>query len=439
MGISEKIKRMGLSKAYDYLDKDPDANIPRLLDWVDKLDRNDSLASQRKVFHEVVDNPDNNWYRLIRSFWTDIDAGVRKALFENLILNAILMDPTSACNLHCTGCWAAEYGNKLNMDFATLDSIIEQGKALGVYVYIYSGGEPLVRKRDLIALCNKHSDCEFLAFTNGTLIDEEFAEDMLRVKNFIPAISVEGFEADTDFRRGAGTYRAVERAMRILKERKLPFGLSCCYTSKNVDVIGSERYFDQMVDWGAKFCWFFTYMPVGVDAVPALMATAQQRAFMYQQVRAFRKTKPLFTLDFWNDGEYVNGCIAGGRCYLHINAGGDIDEDEHDSKIACTELTVIKRLTKEELFLHGLAYMVDHPRRVWSSHVAANRAMANCGYAVVRGKDPVATGRLGDILAFAKEAPDSESIVQVAVGQIDGVTLLPDVWYGVDLTRRTVN
>ena len=347
MGISEKIKRMGLSKAYDYLDKDPDANIPKLLDWVDKLDRNDSLASQRRIFHEVVDNPDNNWYRLIRSFWTDIDAGVRKALFENLILNAtllggaeqararekygcnipwaILMDPTSACNLHCTGCWAAEYGNKLNMDFATLDSIIEQGKALGVYVYIYSGGEPLVRKRDLIALCNKHSDCEFLAFTNGTLIDEEFAEDMLRVKNFIPAISVEGFEEDTDFRRGAGTYRAVERAMRILKEHKLPFGLSCCYTSKNVDVIGSEKYFDQMVDWGAKFCWFFTYMPVGVDAVPALMATAQQRAFMYQQVRAFRKTKPLFTLDFWNDGEYVNGCIAGGRCYLHINAGGDIE------------------------------------------------------------------------------------------------------------------
>ena len=80
--------------------------------------------------------------------------------------------------------------------------------------------------------------------------------------------------------------------------------------------------------------------------------------------------------------------------YYIVNAGGDIDEDEHDSKIACTELTVIKRLTKEELFLHGLAYMVDHPRRVWSSHVAANRAMANCGYAVVRGKDPVATGKM---------------------------------------------
>ena len=78
---------------------------------------------------------------------------------------------------------------------------------------------------------------------------------------------------------------------------------------------------------------------------------------------------------------------------------------------------MIKRLTKEELF-YMVWLHVDHPRRMWSSHVAANRAMANCGYAVVRGKDPVATGRLGDILAFAKEAPDSEAIVQVAVGQL---------------------
>ena len=30
-------------------------------------------------------------------------------------------------------------------------------------------------------------------------------------------------------------------------------------------------------------------------------------------------------MDFWNDGEYVNGCIAGGRDYLHINANGDIE------------------------------------------------------------------------------------------------------------------
>lgn len=213
----------------------------------------------------------------------------------------------------------------MNMSFETLDSIIEQGKKLGTYMYIYSGGEPLVRKKDIIRLCEKHNDCMFLAFTNATLIDEAFADEMLRVQNFVPAISIEGFEEETDFRRGKGTYQAIIKAMEILKKKKLPFGASLCYTSKNTDIIGSEDYIDDLIEKGCKFAWLFTYMPVGVGAVPELMATAEQRKFMYGQIRKFRETKPLFTMDFWNDGEYVNGCIAGGRCYLHINANGDVE------------------------------------------------------------------------------------------------------------------
>ena len=46
---------------------------------------------------------------------------------------------------------------------------------------------------------------------------------------------------------------------------------------------------------------------------------------MYHRIREIRSTKPLFAMDFQNDGEYVGGCIAGGRRYLHINANGDVD------------------------------------------------------------------------------------------------------------------
>src|SRR5699024_11059918 len=35
--------------------------------------------------------------------------------------------------------------------------------------------------------------------------------------------------------------------------------------------------------------------------------------------------KPIFTIDFQNDAKFVNGCIAGGRNYCHINANGDIE------------------------------------------------------------------------------------------------------------------
>ena len=345
--MKENLQSFAAKQILHYLDEDPEKSLPKLLEWADKFDKDNTLPSQRRVFHNILENPDNNWYKLIMSLWSDIDPAVRMTFFENFIVNtsligygrqekaaaehncnipwAILMDPTSACNLHCTGCWAAEYGNKLNMSFETMDNIIRQGKELGTYMYIFSGGEPMVRKDDIIRLCETHPDCMFLAFTNGTLIDGKFAEEMLRVKNFVPAISVEGFEEATDSRRGAGTYQAVMGAMQVLKEHKLPFGISCCYTSQNLDSISSEAFIDDMVARGAKFAWYFHYMPVGNDAVPELLPTPQQREKMVERIRGFRETKPIFALDFQNDGEFVKGCIAGGRRYLHINARGDVE------------------------------------------------------------------------------------------------------------------
>jgi MoaA/NifB/PqqE/SkfB family radical SAM enzyme len=345
MKFTNQMKAFGFNQAMKYLEKDPEANIPKLMELADRFMPKDQFPEQRAAFHKAIDEK-NNWYELIMKVY-DLDPGVRTAFFKNFILNenifgwpvqeknrekygcnipwAILLDPTSACNLHCTGCWSAEYGNKLSLSYETIDSIISQGKELGVYLYIYTGGEPLVRRKDVITLCKKHSDCTFLCFTNATLIDRYFCREMLRVKNFIPAISVEGFEEATDARRGKGTYSAVVKAMELLKEHSLPFGISCCCTSANTEAICSEQFFDQMVEWGALFCWFFTFMPVGVGTPVGLIPSAAQREHLFHFVRDMRSKKPLFTMDFWGDSEYVGGCIAGGRRYLHINAAGDVE------------------------------------------------------------------------------------------------------------------
>lgn len=247
MNASEVLKGFAMKQVYSYLDKDPEANLPSLLDMLEKYDKNgQAVTTQVEGIRAALSDPNNNWSKLVKSLWTDIDDEQRKKLVETVVIN-------------------------------------------------------------------------------GTLIDDAFADEMLRVKNLVPAISIEGFEEATDFRRGEGTYRKVIEAMTRLKERKLLFGISCCYTSKNVEVIGSEEYFDSMIDMGAKFAWFFTYMPIGAAAVPELIATAEQRKFMYEQIHKFRKTKPLFTMDFWNDGDAVGGCIAGGRGYCHINANGDME------------------------------------------------------------------------------------------------------------------
>lgn len=240
------IKSFAIDRAYDYIEHNPEQNAVKLLDMVDWFagDGENSFPKQREAFRKALTDKESNWYQLIMHVLKDMDSGVVKKFFSNFILNAnlvgrkrqeeirqkyncnapwaILLDPTSACNLHCTGCWAGEYGHQLNLSFDEIDSIITQGKDLGTYFYIYTGGEPLIRKKDIIRLCEKHSDCIFLSFTNATLIDEDFADEMLRVKNFIPAISVEGDRKSHDSRRGEGSFDKVVAAMNLLKEKRLP-------------------------------------------------------------------------------------------------------------------------------------------------------------------------------------------------------------------------
>ena len=345
MSLTQSAERAALNKLIDYLDDNPQENIDKIMDLVNKLVPNRVFPVQREAFTNVIKSR-GNWYDLIMRVFS-LNPQMRTKLLKTLIVDAnllawpeqeknrekyqcnvpwaILLDPTSACNLHCTGCWAAEYGYKQNLSFEDIDSIVTQGKELGTHIYIYTGGEPLVRKHDLIRICEKHQDCMFLCFTNSTLIDEAFCDDMIRVGNFVPAISAEGNEHTTDARRGEGTYAKIEHAMKLLRERDLPFGISTCWTSANADTVATEENMDWMIGEGALFCWYFHFMPVGRNATPELMPTPEQREHMYHFIREMREKKPLFTLDFQNDGEFVGGCIAGGRRYLHINANGDCD------------------------------------------------------------------------------------------------------------------
>jgi len=157
MTAKEKISGFVLNQAMNYISGDPEKNLPKLLAWVDGIGWGEGFATHKKVLHDVLENPENNWYQYVMGLWKDIDNDVLKTTFRNFWLNAslfggpkldanaekygcnipwaILLDPTSACNLKCTGCWAAEYGNSLNMSYETLDGIIRQGKELGTYFY----------------------------------------------------------------------------------------------------------------------------------------------------------------------------------------------------------------------------------------------------------------------------------------------------------------
>ncbi|MGI6764873.1 MAG: radical SAM protein [Anaerovoracaceae bacterium] len=362
------IQKAAVNMLLNYITDNPVQKLPKMFELAEKLDRGNLHTHHIRTVRNVLLDEKNVWHIFVKKLFEEVDLKVIQKFIECFIVNAnldgeararaieekydcnvpwaILMDPTSACNLSCIGCWAAQYGGKHNLSYETLDSICRQGKEMGIYFYIFSGGEPLVRKKDIIKLCEAHPDCYFFAFTNGTLVDEELCKDMLRVANFTLAFSIEGDEEATDMRRGKGTYRKVIEAMDHMRKYKLAFGYSTCYHHYNIESVASDEFVDDMINRGCRFSWNFTYMPVGKQAQPDYMVTPEERAYMYRRIREIRETKPIFAMDFWNDGEYAHGCIAGGRRYLHINAAGDVEPCAfiHYSNVNIHDVTLLEAL-----------------------------------------------------------------------------------------------
>lgn len=352
--ITHSAGRLAVSKTADIVlknaKKDREKEIVKLVDFMEKYMDGEELGINFDKARAMIMDKNGVLNHYINRVLDEVDPHVLKTMALNLGYESflygtktirkmrkkydcnvpwlILMDPTSACNLHCTGCWAAEYGNKLNLTYEEMDNVITQGKELGIYFYMFTGGEPLVRKADLIRLCEKHNDCAFLSFTNGTLVDEAFCQEMLRVGNLYLAISLEGFEAVNDLRRGEGVYGKVMHAMDLLKQHGLVFGTSICYTSKNIETVTSDEFINLIVEKGCRYAMYFHYMPVGNAASVDLLPTPEQRIYMRKRIRQIRSLTSgngIFTFDFQNDGEFVGGCIAGGRNYFHINANGDAE------------------------------------------------------------------------------------------------------------------
>jgi MoaA/NifB/PqqE/SkfB family radical SAM enzyme len=243
----------------------------------------------------------------------------------------LVLSPGHACNLACPGCYASSGAGAAKLPWSTLDRVMREARELwGVPLFAFSGGEPLLYRsqgKDLLDCVEKHADCLFLLFTNGTLIDAPLAARLARLGNLTPALSVEGWRARTDEQRGPGTFDRVLAAMAALREAGVPFGLSVTVTRDNCVEVLSDAFLDFFVhEQGAFYLFLFQYTPIGRNPDWARVPSPEQRRAFWQRSWEVVEDKRIFLLDFWNHGPLVEGCIAAGRerGYLYIDWNGQV-------------------------------------------------------------------------------------------------------------------
>jgi MoaA/NifB/PqqE/SkfB family radical SAM enzyme len=236
----------------------------------------------------------------------------------------MILSPTWQCNLRCKGCYTLGYQRHPGLPYDLVKRILSEAMEMGLYFVTVLGGEPFMYP-SLFQMIEEHPQMFFQVYTNGTLMTSEKAQRLSELGNAMVVLSCEGYEEETDRWRGPGVYRKIMEAMDHLREARVLFGSSATVTRNNVEVVSSEEWIDFLLSKGVIAQMYFLYLPVNGQGDMNLMVTPEQRNHLRKQVKYFRATKPLFVLDFWNDGPHVKGCIAGGRRYFHINANGDVE------------------------------------------------------------------------------------------------------------------
>lgn len=234
---------------------------------------------------------------------------------------------TSACNLHCAGCYSRQ--NHACVDAAPVNqltgedwkNIFAEAKGLGINFILLAGGEPLLR-RDVIEGAGEYPDILFPVFTNGTLLSDEYIKLFDKKRNLLPVLSIEGRQKKTDERRGDGIYDRVKKAMERIQKNHLIFGASVTATTANLQEITGKEFLDDLRDSGCKAVIYVEFVPVTEESKD-LAPGDEEREYMRERLNVIREEYPdMVFISFPGDEKGSGGCLAAGRGFFHINSHG---------------------------------------------------------------------------------------------------------------------
>jgi len=237
----------------------------------------------------------------------------------------LIISVTSKCNLHCQGCYhqALRSAEESEMSDERLSGLVAEAKELGVSFIVIAGGEPLTRPI-ILDLAEKYPAIMFLVFTNGLLIDEGVIKKMSKSRNIVPLVSLEGYENDTDKRRGAGVYEKVLKGIVKLKEENIFWGSSLTMTRANFADVTDENFIKRLVETGCKLFMLVEYTPVKKGTEDWVL-TSEQRTELLKKRDFFRKSYPAMFVALPWDEEEIGGCLSSGRGFVHISAEGNVE------------------------------------------------------------------------------------------------------------------
>ena len=237
----------------------------------------------------------------------------------------IIISVTNRCNLNCKGCYTRNLRKPTDAEMSRnkLLSVIREAEELGVSIIMISGGEPLIR-RDILETIKEFPNIIFPLFTNGMLINEETIKTFKAHKNIVPIISMEGYEEQTDKRRGKGIYENLTQIIKKISGKNIFFGCSLTIARSNYSVITNKIFVSDLISLGCKLFIYVEYVPIK-KGTEGLVLRKDERINLLNTLKDYRAGFPGLFIAFPGEEDELKGCMSSGRGFVHISAEGNVE------------------------------------------------------------------------------------------------------------------
>jgi len=277
----------------------------------------------------------------------------------------LIISVTKRCNFNCSGCYSKilhqDDGDEMGPE--RFDELLREATELGISIVMLAGGEPLTR-RELLEIAARFQHITFPIFSNGSLIDEEYAAFFGRHPNLIPVISLEGGQHETDLRRGYGSFDAFRDAAWVLNRNHVYWGVSITLNTDNYPLVLSKHFCRDINSLGSRLFFYVEYVPIAADS-QALVLKEEQKRELAERIDQLRRDVSAIFIAFPGDEDQYGGCLAAGRGFLHINPSGRVEPcpfaPYSDSDLRCSSLREVlsspllaKIRAQHQLLVEGL-------------------------------------------------------------------------------------
>lgn len=245
-------------------------------------------------------------------------------------LRTLIMAITKQCPLNCEHCFEWNNLNKgKELSTSELIQIVRSYQKYGTTQIMFSGGEPMMRKNDIIEILDKaDSGTDFWIISSGMSLTEESAQQLKNHGLTGVMISLDHHEAEkhNQFRGNRNAYKWACDAVVNSNRAGLVTALSLCATKTYVQDYNLSRYMKLAKDLGVSFVQLLEARAEGRYKNMDVMLDKNQVQLLdnfYLKYNSDFKYKAYPIINSLGYHQRHVGCFGGGNRFFYIDTDGD--------------------------------------------------------------------------------------------------------------------